>query len=185
MPHRQAPEQLANKIITGSTLRGCTIDESNNVAGGGGSGALEDLTDAPDLVLNVAATVEAPAPSASLTISTSNDPEEAGAVSSITHNVAGDNTYGETSLEVKANFPGSTAAAIASITLAAYTDTDVAQVEMSKPSGAEFLLTGFDLAASDATATMTVNAVEYDIARCIQVNIDGSTYFIPCFGPVV
>jgi hypothetical protein len=48
----------------------------------------------------------------------------------------------------------------------------------------DFKLTGADVVASDATATLTVNAVEYSIAKAIKVEIGSSTYFWPLFGPV-
>ena len=58
-----------------------------------------------------------------------------------------------------------------------------AEIALSKTSGI-FKMSGFDVVASDATATMTVNAVEYSIAKAIKVKIGSDTYFWPLFGPV-
>jgi hypothetical protein len=57
-------------------------------------------------------------------------------------------------------------------------------VSMSKTSAAVFRMYNFEVDASDATATMTVDAVEYSIAKAIKVVVGGSTYFRPLFGPV-
>ncbi len=48
-----------------------------------------------------------------------------------------------------------------------------------------FKMTGFDVVASDLTATMTVSGTEYSIAKAIKVKIGSDTFFWPLFGPVV
>jgi hypothetical protein len=48
----------------------------------------------------------------------------------------------------------------------------------------QFELYNFDVPATDATATMTVDAVEYSLAKAIPVKIGSDTYFWPLFGPV-
>jgi hypothetical protein len=45
-------------------------------------------------------------------------------------------------------------------------------------------MSGCDVVASDAAARLTVNAVEYSIAKAIKVKIGADTYFWPLFGPV-
>lgn len=57
-------------------------------------------------------------------------------------------------------------------------------VEFSKQANVSFRMAGFDVTATDATATMTVDGVEYSIAKAIQVRIGTDTYFWPLFGPV-
>jgi hypothetical protein len=47
-----------------------------------------------------------------------------------------------------------------------------------------FSMSGFDVAASDASAHMTVDGVQYSIAKAVKVKINGDTYFWPLFGPV-
>jgi len=47
-----------------------------------------------------------------------------------------------------------------------------------------FLMDGFDVVASDTSARLTVNAVEYSVAKAVKVKIGGATYFWPLFGPV-
>jgi predicted RecA/RadA family phage recombinase len=56
-------------------------------------------------------------------------------------------------------------------------------VELNRTGGI-FKMAGFDVAASDATATLTVDAVEYSVAMAIKVRIGADTYFWPLFGPV-
>jgi hypothetical protein len=56
-------------------------------------------------------------------------------------------------------------------------------VEMALQAG-QFKMFGLDVEATDATATMTVDGVEYSIAKAIKVKIGTDTFFWPLFGPV-
>lgn len=50
--------------------------------------------------------------------------------------------------------------------------------------GGVFKMVDFDVAASDASAHMTVDGVEYSIAKAVKVKIGSDTFFWPLFGPV-
>ena len=50
--------------------------------------------------------------------------------------------------------------------------------------GAVMILDGLDTPATDTTARLTVDAVEYSIAKAVKIKIGADTYFCPLFGPV-
>jgi hypothetical protein len=63
--------------------------------------------------------------------------------------------------------------------------TTKATAYLEKDAALPFSMTNFDVAASDASARMTVGGVQYSIAKAIAVKVGASTYYWPLFGPAV
>jgi hypothetical protein len=102
---------------------------------------------------------------------------------SIAHTTQVDSEYARATLNIRASGVETVASLL--IKVSANDDTSEYIAEINKGADADFKMTGFDVVASDASAHMTVNAVEYSIAKAIKVKIGSSTYFWPLFGPVV
>lgn len=65
-----------------------------------------------------------------------------------------------------------------------YLSTEATSGELSLAVGSGGLLMGgADVAASDASAHMTVGGTQYSIAKAIKVKIGADTYYWPLFGP--
>jgi hypothetical protein len=52
------------------------------------------------------------------------------------------------------------------------------------PAAGGLILSGLDVTASSVTVTVTVDAVSYNVAKALKVNVGGSVYFMPLFGPL-
>jgi hypothetical protein len=83
--------------------------------------------------------------------------------------IVNDSTDASAGLRVDVNGPGDAATAADML------------VNLQKLGGV-FKMTGFDVAATDTTARLTVDGTSYGIAKAIQVKIGADTHYWPLFG---
>jgi hypothetical protein len=189
--------------VVAEVVSGVLHAEGAMIAGGGGGGAqaFTDLTDAPPAI-TAKAVVVGNAAGTAVEFIDNLQYEEVDGYRYLKYNidpVAGGEVnvnagvgkafatvYAEelyASLGVTSNGADNDATKNATLLISA--DSIEGEVKLTRGGGAKFAMTGFDVAATDATATMTVDAVEYSIAKAVKVKIGNDIYVWPLYGPVV